>query len=99
MTKLSLLITDIAKNDIQKIVSYISVDNKSAAKAVAVYLYAACNKLIDFPELGVKRPDFTYEEYRFLVLKFNYILAYKIMGDNIIISRVLVANQDIKNLL
>ena len=95
MSKLKLNITDRAKKDIILITDYIAKDNKRAARNMAVYLYRVCSTLADFPHLGTIRADFSYKDYRFYVIKKRYVIAYRIEGDTLFISRVLSGYQDI----
>ena len=92
-------ITEQAKADINLIVEYIAKDNKSAAQAMALYLYKICKDIALFPEIGTSRPDFTYKNYRFYTIKKRYIIAYRVINDEIFISRVLTTYQDICDLL
>ena len=69
MNKLKLNITDRAKEDISLITDYIAKDDKQAAKMMSEYLYKICSTLADFPNLGTVRPDFTYKDFRFYVVK------------------------------
>ncbi len=98
MNKLNLNITDQAKADIKIITKYIAKDNKSAARSFSLYLYKICEKLSNYPELGTVRPDFTYKNYRFFTVKKHYVIAYRIEGDNLFISRILATYQDICSL-
>ena len=99
MSKLNLIITDRAKEDISLITEYIAKDNIKAAKAMSKYLYKICLTLADYPNIGTVRPDFTYKDFRFYVIKKHYIIAYKTDETNIYISRVLSGYQDICMLL
>ena len=69
MSKLKLIITDRAKEDISIITDYIAKDNKNAAKAMSVFLYKICSNLAMFPNMGVSRPDFTYKDFKFYIIK------------------------------
>lgn len=99
MNKLKLNITDQAKSDIRLIINYIAKDNKRAAKAISIYLYKVCKNLAKFPDMGTARLDFTYKNFRFFTIKKRYVIVYKIEGNNLFISRVLTAYQDICALL
>ena len=99
MNKLKLKITEQAKADITSIVEYIAKDNKTAAYAMAAYLYSVCQNLVGIPEIGTSRPDFTYKNYRFLTIKKRYIIAYRVEENILFVSRVLSAYQDICELL
>ncbi len=99
MNKLNLIITDRAKEDISIITDYIALDNKNAAKAMSVYLYKICSDLALFPNMGIARPDFTYKDFKFFTIKKRYIIAYRIINNDLYISRVLTGYQDICSLL
>ena len=99
MSKLKLNITEQAKTDITLIMEFISKDNQQAAKSMAMYLYNVCQDLARFPEMGTARPDFTYKNYRFFTIRKRYIIVYRIVGNELFISRVLTAYQDICTLL
>ena len=98
MNKLNLIITDRAKEDISIITDYIALDNKNAAKAMSVYLYKICSDLALFSNMGIARPDFTYKDFKFFTIK-RYIIAYRIINNDLYISRVLTGYQDICSLL
>ena len=66
---------------------------------MAMYLYNVCQDLARFPEMGTARPDFTYKNYRFFTIRKRYIIAYRVVGNELFISRVLTAYQDICTLL
>ena len=99
MSKLKLNITDQAKADIKLITNYIAKDNKSAAMAMSKYLYKICRDLAEFPDMGTIRLDFTYKNFRFFIVKKRFIIAYRVDGNKLFISRVLTAYQDICTLL
>ena len=99
MSKLKLIITDRAKADIRLITNFIAKDNKSAARAMSVYLYKICRNLAEFPDMGTVRPDFTYKNFRFFTIKKRYVIVYRVEDSILFISRVLTAYQDICALL
>lgn len=98
MSKLKLIITDKAKEDISIITDYIGEDNKVAAKIMSEYLYKICGDLALFPDMGISRPDFTYKDFKFFIIKKHYIIAYRVIGNNLYIARVLTGYQDICSL-
>jgi len=98
MNNLNLIITAVAYNDLDIISEFIAKDNPKAAKKFLDYLLKTCDRLAEFPELGVVRPDFTYRNYRFYTVKRRYLIAYRIENNNLYVSRVLTAYQDICNL-
>ena len=99
MNKLNLVIENIAESDMISIAEYIAKDKKSAAAKMLKLFYDSFNKLSIYPELGFSRPDFTYKDVKFFVVKRNYLIVYKTTKDEIHILRVLSAYQDICALL
>lgn len=95
MNKLKLNITDQAKSDIRLIAKFIAKDNKIAAKNTSTLLYKQCKDLAMYPKLGSLRSDFTYKDFRFSIVKKRYVIAYKVDGNNLYISRVFSVYQDI----
>ena len=99
MNNLNLIITEQAYNDMDLISDFIARDNVKAAEKHLNLLLKACCRLTKFPESGIKRPDFTYKDYRFYIVKKRYVIAYRVENNNLYISRVLTAYQDICALL
>jgi len=48
---------------------YISHDNAVAAKNLLKRFYKVFETLAKYPNIGVKRPDFTYKDIMFYVVK------------------------------
>lgn len=99
MNNLNLIIENAAEIDMATLSAYIAKDNKSAATKILKLFYASFEKLSAYPELGFSRPDFTYNDVKFFVVKKHYLIVYKITNDEIHILRVLSAYQDICALL
>jgi addiction module RelE/StbE family toxin len=99
MSKLNLVITEQAYNDLDLISDYIAQDNVDAAKRFLSFLIENCRTLALYPNLGVKRPDFSYKDVLFYIVKKRYVIIYKIENDTLYIVRVLTAYQDICALL
>lgn len=99
MSKLDLIITVSATSDMELIADYIAKDKKSVATKMLKLFQKSFETLSDHPELGVKRPDFTYKNIMFYIVKKRYVIAYKIHNNNLVILRVLTAYQDICALL
>lgn len=99
MNKLNLIITEQAYNDLDLISDYIAKDNNEAAKKFLGILIENCRTLSLFPNLGIKRPDFSYKDVLFYVVKKRYVIIYRIENENLYIMRVLTAYQDICALL
>ena len=99
MSKLKLIIENKAESDMELIADFIAKDNKNAATKMLKHFYKAFEKLTEYPNIGVKRPDFTHKNVKFYVLKKNYLIIYATFEDSIHILRVLTAYQDICALL
>ncbi len=99
MNNLNLIITEQAYNDINLIVDYIAKDNNKVAKKFLEFLIKSCRTLTKFPNLGKKRPDFSYKNTLFYIIKKRYIIAYKTQQENLYILRVLSSYQDICKLI
>ena len=69
--KLSLIITNEAKEDIKHVVSYISLDNKIAGLNFAKLVRKTFVYLSEFPNMGKKRPEYTDEEILFFTIKWG----------------------------
>lgn len=93
-----LVITEQAYNDIDLIVGYISNNNKPASKKILKLLHQACYLLVEFPNIGIKRPDFTYKNIMFYIVAKKYLIAYQIRQNEVLILRILSAYQDICSL-
>ena len=98
MSKLTLRILDKAEEDMDLIGSYIAQDNMIAASNLLKQFYATFDTLSDYPDLGYKRPDFTYQDVRFYVVRKNYLILYKVEQSTLFILRVFPAYQDICSL-
>ena len=99
MNKLKMIIENKAESDMELIADYIAKDNKSAANKLLKQFYKSFKKLSEFPDIGIKRLDFTYKDVKFYVVKKHYLIIYTIVDDSIHILRVLAAYQDICSLL
>ncbi|MDD3688024.1 MAG: type II toxin-antitoxin system RelE/ParE family toxin [Bacteroidales bacterium] len=99
MNKLNLIIENKAESDLELIADYIAKDNKAAAIKMLKQFYKSFEKLSEFPNMGIKRLDFTYKDVKFYVIKKHYLIIYTIIEDSIHILRVLTAYQDICSLL
>ena len=99
MSKLTLRILDKAEEDMTLIGSYIAQDNFNAAINLLKQFYATFETLSEYPNLGYKRPDFTYRDVRFYVVRKNYLILYKVEQSTLFILRVFPSYQDICSLL
>ncbi len=99
MSKLKLIIEIKAESDMELIADYIAKDNKNVASKMLKQFYKSFEKLSEYPNIGIKRPNFTYKDVKFYVIKKHYLIIYTIVEDTIHILRVLTAYQDICALL
>ena len=99
MSKLTLRILDKAEEDMALIGSYIAQDNIVAASNLLKQFYATFETLSEYPNLGYKRSDFTYQDVRFYVVRKNYLILYKVKQNTLFILRIFPAYQDICSLL
>lgn len=99
MNNLKLIIENKAESDMELIADYIAKDNKKAASKMLKQFYKSFEKLSEYPNIGIKRLDFTYKNVKFYVVKKHYLIIYTIIEDSIHILRVLTAYQDICDLL
>ncbi len=91
-----------AVNDLDLIFSYISEDNNSAALSMLDKIESRIMRLQSTPRLGAVLPtdnlSIVQSGYRFLVVD-PYVIFYRIIDENIIISRILHSKQDWLNLI
>lgn len=97
--RLTLRILDKAEEDLILIGEYIAKDNPAAAYNLFKQFYATFDLLTEYPNLGVRRTDFTYKDVRFYVIRKNFLILYKFEASTLFILRVLTAYQDICTLL
>ncbi len=65
----------LAAQDITDIWTYIADDSPQAARRVREEILAAIRALVQFPNVGHKRPDLTSRPLRFIVVR-EYLIAY-----------------------
>ncbi len=99
MNKLKLIIENKAESDMELIADFIAKDNKNAAIKMLKQFYKTFEKLSEYPNIGIKRLDFTYKDVKFYVVKKHYLIVYTMVEDTVHILRVLTAYQDICALL
>ena len=87
MTKYKLIITSEAYKDILEISEFISQYNERAAKDTIQFLFGACNNLLRFPSLGVKKEAIKSEDVKIYIVR-QYLIAYKIDDKNIVILKI-----------
>ena len=96
MNDLELEITSKAYNDMEIISEFIAQDNKTAANKMIELFYKTFKMLLKHPNIGNSRPDFTYLDVKFYVIKKNYLIVYRIVDNKTLrILRVLTTYQDV----
>lgn len=95
MNNLKLFIGQKAGSDLESIADYIATKNKNAAVKLLKQFHKTFIKLTKFPNIGVKRKDFTHKDVKFYVMNKKYLIVYKSTEDSIHILRVLSTYQDI----
>jgi toxin ParE1/3/4 len=93
----SILLSEDAYCDIEEMFSYISKDNKKAAKELRTRVYSGIKNLATFPYKypAVQEDDAPGAErgYRYMVVT-PYIVFYRVMEERLIIARVLHSRQN-----
>lgn len=96
MNNLELEITSKAYNDMKIISDFIAQDNKSAANKIMRIFYETFETFLKHPSIGKSRPDFTYMDVKFYVIKKNYLIVYRIIENKKLrILRFLTTYQDV----
>jgi toxin ParE1/3/4 len=85
-----------AKADIKAIHDYIAEDNPQAARRVIAIFRDKCRMLANTPMIGRTRDELVQDLRSFPVS--NYIIFYRIAGENIEIARILHSAQDLPSL-
>ena len=87
MNNYKLIITQEAYKDILEISEFIAQYNERASKETVQFLFGACNNLIRFPCLGIKRDAIKSKEVKIYIV-WQYLIAYKIDNDKIVILKI-----------
>ena len=92
-----IVLSEMAYYDIDSIFSYISHDSRQAVEKLRVLIYEGIRKLSDFPEMGSVIPEEdapgAKRGYRRIVVT-PYSIFYRVLGDRIVIARVLHGRQN-----
>lgn len=64
-----------ASQDIIEIWEFIASNNTVAANNVSEQIFKTINLLVEFPDMGFRRPDLTSKPLRFQISG-NYVIAY-----------------------
>lgn len=88
--------TPLARNDLKGIRDFIALDKPKAASQYMSILQQHCQRLADFPLMGVQRPEY-YGLYKFPVDE--YLIFYRPSQTGIEVLRVIHSSRDIEPLL
>jgi toxin ParE1/3/4 len=89
-----------ARRDLLAAVRWIAADNPAAARALRDAVAKAAQRIGEHPQLGILRPDFVEEPYRFLMLTgFPYLIVYNAARTPPLIVRILHGARDLPALL
>ena len=86
-----------AEEDLLEIWTFIAADNIAAADSLIQAIADKCELLLDYPELGRRRPDIG-ENVRMLLVE-KYLVLYAIAADRIEIVRVVHGARDLSDLV
>lgn len=92
------ILSEMANQDIEDIVTYIAQENLQAAHKFIDRLYDSFERLVDNPYLGHVREDLTTYPVRFWTFKWHYLIVYK-LAKPLQIVRVLSGFRDLANLI
>ncbi len=86
-----------AVDDMDEIFSYISRDNTTAAETMLEKIDRGIGRLTEHPHMGSVLSNEEYaliqSGYRFIVIQ-PYLVFYRIMGDTVVIHRILHGRRD-----
>ena len=77
-----ILLSQDAASDVERVREFLDIDNPEAAKRALRVIFAALDKLQDFPDLGRPTED---ADIRQIVIRFGaagYVVRYTILPDN-----------------
>lgn len=92
------ILSKIAEQDIDEVITYIAQENVQAAYKFVDALYNSFEELANNPYLGHMREDLTQHPVRFWTFKWHYMIVYK-PDKPLEIVRVLSSSRDIPNLI
>jgi toxin ParE1/3/4 len=98
---MTLIFTELARQDIKAIVDYISTElhNPTAANNLLGKLFSRVRILRQFPEIGTRiKINDTLTQSRYLVID-NYLLLYVIKENTVYITRTVYGQSDYLRLL
>lgn len=88
----------VAEQDIDEIITYLAQENPVVAQKFLDALFDAMDKLAEYPELGHLREDLTDRPVKFWPFKWHYLIIYK-PTSLLEIVRVLSGFRDIISLI
>jgi addiction module RelE/StbE family toxin len=90
----------VAEKDLNEIVTYIAVDNRRAAEAIATKIEKALFRLSDYPYLGriPNEEELAQAGYRYLIVE-NYLVFYVVEEREIVVHRIIHGARDYRRLL
>lgn len=94
----SCVLSLVAEQDIDDIITYLAQENPSVAQTFLDALFSAMDNLAQFPELGHLREDLTDKPVKFWPFKWHYLIIYKTTSP-VEIVRVLSGFRDIVHLI
>lgn len=91
------VLTDLAKQDVREIISYIRKRSPQSAKKVQAELRDAMRLLAEFPLIGHYRDDIAPEPLRFWSV-YSYLIAYRPDAKPLQVIRVVHGARDLDRL-
>ncbi|MFZ3102138.1 MAG: type II toxin-antitoxin system RelE/ParE family toxin [Desulfitobacteriaceae bacterium] len=100
MSKHRITILQVAREDIAEIYFYIATDSPKLSLAMIDKIADKIDTFAKFPLVGKIVPDneLAKQEYRRLIID-SYIAFYKVIGDGVVVYRVLHGMRDYPDLL
>ncbi|MDI6879723.1 MAG: type II toxin-antitoxin system RelE/ParE family toxin [Desulfitobacteriaceae bacterium] len=100
MSKHKIIILQIAREDIAEIYFYIAADRPKSALEIIEKIADKIDTLAEFPLIGKIVPDneLAKQEYHMLIID-SYIAFYKLIGDEVVVYRVLYGMRDYPDLI
>ena len=99
-SKYTIRLLQAAEKDFKEIITYIALDNPSAAEAIAENIEKSLSNLSTYPLIGKipNEEELVTIEYRFLVVQ-NYLIFYTIEDHTIWVHRIIHGARDYLSLL
>jgi len=82
-----------ARRDLMRVYAFVTSDSPRAAARIVDMLYAAADRLADYPEIGVRLEIYDPLHVRSLIVG-DYEMRYEIGADSIFIVRLWHARED-----